>query len=282
MSKISILSILNEDKQHLDDEIVDYNQINLQKEFYKLNGELFDDKIGDVKLEWNNRKTAHGFVRASINRITKEVNIKMLSISRFYEIPYKFFKDVLAHELIHVYLLQKGINADHGKEFIAEMNRINNMGLGYNVTITADASKFGISQGAIKKMELVFVIMKMSNKLALAVMNYKTYKNEAKNISKIFNNLIKSGKYKEVNAEFYISNSSLLQKEKVQRSFRSTISYRLITDEEFNTLKSNAKYLASFTCDNMGCMWDGPDEPNEWIPTIKVKKSFDLFNPRFI
>ena len=272
---MKLMSILNEIREHTDDEIVDFNEIDLQQEYSKLNKLLFNNKLQPVTMLWNTRKVAHGVVKATKNRISGEIKIVSLSMSQFLKIPYKFFKDVLAHEMIHVYWLQNGrFKEQHGPLFQQEMQRINSLDYGFNVTVRGDSSNFELSQEVIKQgLELVFTIIstdKQREKM-LSVMTYQTYKKEAKLIGNLYQNLSKSGKYQQVHGEFFKSTNPILQKHKIQRSFGRSISYSNIDEQKYEQLKKDATFLSEFNLTDKSTQpdWNGSDLPDEPIQKQK-------------
>jgi hypothetical protein len=264
----SLDSLMNEAKEHTDEEIVDFNEINLQNEYDKLNSLLFKGNLQPVTMLWNKRKGAHGVVKGTRNRKTGKITLTSLSMSQFLKVPYKFFKDVLAHEMVHVFWMQQDVNAKHGPLFVQEMNRINSMGLGFNVSVRSDSSetsKFEMSQDAIKQgMELVCLLMKTDKeKNILSVMKYNAYKKEAYKIIDIYNFLVnKKPKYRFAEGEFFLSTNPKLQARQIQRSFRS-VSYTIIDDALTNELKQNAKFLCKFEINTHDePKVEGPDQPN--------------------
>jgi hypothetical protein len=270
-------SLIGEAKEHTDDEIVDFNEINLQHEYNKLNDLLFDGNLEPVPMLWNNRKRAHGVVKATRYKSTGKIIIHSLSMSKFLNVPYRFFKDVLAHEMIHVFWLQQHINAKHGPLFIKQMNRINSMGLGFNVSVRSDSdetSKFELSPHAIKKgMELVFSLVQTDrDENMLSVMKYDTYKSEAYKIGSIYRFLIvKQPKYKTAMGEFYLSTNPKLQMQKIQRSFGSSgVSYVRLNKDVAEELKKDAKFLSKFEVINGEVDWTGPDQPNPPKPDNRL------------
>jgi hypothetical protein len=269
-----IRHIIKEAKEHTNDEIVDFNEIDLQHEFNKLNELLFAGELYPIEMKWNKRRSAHGLVKASKNKRTNIITIASLEISQFLAITYKHFKDVLAHEMIHVYWLQKHVNAGHDHRFIREMNRINDMGLGFHVTLTADSSQFELSQGTKqKKKELTFLIIKVAGESGsrLAVMGYNLYKSSGYRVSEIYEHLTQKGKYTEVHCQFYISDNPELQRHRVQKSL-SNLSYANITDEEADKFTADTKWLAGFVARSGDVKWDGDDFPN------RQEKKPDWFN----
>ena len=264
---------LSEVREHTNEEIVDFNEIDLQHEYNKLNDLLFDGKLQPVTMLWNKRKGAHGVVKGSRNRATGKITLKSLSMSQFLKVPYKFFKDVLAHEMIHVFWMQQDVNAKHGPLFVQQMNRINSMGLGFNVSVRSDSSetsKFEMSADVVKQgIELVFSIIETDKeKNMFSVMKYDAYKEQGYRIANIYNFLVnKKPKYRFATGEFFLSTNPKLQASKIQRSFGS-ISYTIIDDTIANDLKKDAKFLSKFEVDKSlhGPDWSGPDQPNSAPP----------------
>lgn len=128
-------SIINREQ-----EIDDFKTINLQQEFDKLNRLLFDNKCEKIPLGFKSHKTRIGWVTLSlIRRNGKVVEVpNTLYISNTFKITYGTLMDTLAHEMIHVYLMQQGVReADHhGTAFMEMAKRINNKNLGIKVTAT--------------------------------------------------------------------------------------------------------------------------------------------------
>jgi hypothetical protein len=262
---------LYEAKEHTDDEIVDFNEIDLQHEYNKLNSLLFKGNLQPVTMLWNKRKGAHGVVKGTRNRSTGKITLTSLSMSQFLKVPYKFFKDVLAHEMVHVFWMQQDVNAKHGPLFVREMNRINSMGLGFNVSVRSDSSetsKFEMSQDVVRQgMELVCLLMNTDKeKNMLSVMKYDAYKKEAHRIIDIYDYLVNTKpKYRFVEGEFFLSTNPKLQARKIQRSFGS-VSYTLVDESLIDELKQNAKFLCKFVINNDGPQVEGPDQPNPAPP----------------
>lgn len=235
---MKLYDLIVENKEYSDDEIIDFNEIDIYHEYDKLNKLLFNGKLLKVSILLNNKKNTHGSVKATRNRLTDVITVHSLSMSKFLNVPYKFFKTILAHEMIHVYLLQQNINAGHDWRFIKEMDRINNMGLGFNITVTTDSSMLDNFEVSNKKnITFIYCIITVNgNKNYIAVMKENTYFDQGSQISKIFNQTVRSGKYKEVVLNFYKSDEPYLQKFKIQRSFMRSIGYEDITDERIDSL----------------------------------------------
>lgn len=246
-----LLGVLLERKQHTDDEIVDFNEIDLREEFDKLNALLFDNKVQPVHLKWDNRKSSHGHVKATRERGTNEFQVQYLSMSQFLSVPYKIFKSTLAHEMIHVYLFQKGINDGHGYKFKSEMMRINHLNLGFNVQVRS-SGEFEIASHIKNKREnankhFVVVVGEVDLKKNLvAVMSPEVFQKEGEKIKNLYERLVKAGKIRHVKFEFYKSKNIELFNYRQQRSFDSRFKYAFSTEEFINTLKSEGEFITSF------------------------------------
>lgn len=276
ITEAQLYKLIREAREHTNDEIVDFNEISLQHEFDKLNELLFSNELYPIEMEWNKRKAAHGVVKAQKDRRTGQITIKSLGISKFLAITYKHFKDVLAHEMIHVYWLQKHVNAGHDYRFLQQMERINNMGLGFNVTVTADSSQFELSNDVkAKQKELVVFINQVDNEKdkRVSVFGYKLFKDDGETVSRIYNNLTKTGKYNLITGEFYLSTNPELQRHRIQRSFGSSISYENVEPSKAAAYSEGAKLLCKFTANKGELTWEGDDLPTPGGAPRKPKKS---------
>jgi hypothetical protein len=247
---------LMENEHYSDNDIIDFDDIDLAWEFNRLNKLLFDGKCKEVPLELSMRRMAHGHVSATINRLTGQITIKKLAISKFYNIPYKLFKDTFAHEMIHVYLLQQNINDNHGTYFHREMNRINGMGLGFNISVTSDAGNLDPSS-SVRGRDVVFLIFKENSGSNISVMLPNSYYRHGNTIGNIFSYAVRKGRYKEFMAEFYMSNSPLLRKFTIQRSFNTGIAHNPISNETLEKILENSNKISELYTDGKEIIWDG-------------------------
>lgn len=245
---LEMARMLAEAKQHTDDEIVDFDEIDLQGEFDKLNGLLFGGKLQPVQMIWNTRRSAHGTVKAQRDRRTGKITIKSLAISKFLDVPYKVFKDTLAHEMIHVCLLQQGINDGHGFRFKSEMSRINSMGLGFNVSVTLDSSSFELSKHAqVKAKELVFFLIDNNQRKNMVVVTTPNiYQREGSEVEALYGRLVKAGKYRWVKGEIFKSSDPNLMKYSQNRTFKTKVSFLEVDQSVADQLKANAEKIGSF------------------------------------
>jgi len=264
---MKLYDLLFEAKEYTDTDIIDFNEIDIYHEYDKLNKLLFNDELPRVRIILNNAKNTHGSVSATRNRLTNIVTIQSLTMSKFLNVPYKFFKDVLAHEMIHVYWFHKNVNANHDYRFVREMNRINGMGLGFNITIKTDSSMLDDFQVSSRKnVTLIFCIITLNgtdNKIL--VTKEKIYFEQGRQISKIFDQTVRKGKFKEVSLNFYKSDAPYLQKLIIQRTFMKSLRYENIPDERVDDLIGKSiKISECFISPDRGPQWSGEAPNNIW------------------
>lgn len=252
--------IIAEAYEHTDDEIVTFDKIDMGYEFDKLNQTLFGGSLQRVPLSWSNRKGNHGHVSYRTTSDKTVLTINGLFLSKFFKIPYKMFKDTLAHEMIHVKNLQDDIrtnkrhykNQAHGYDFNSEMNRINSLGLGFNISVRGEES-FDVSDD-IKGRNVYVALIKLNGATKsgdfIAVMVPKAFSERKTTIERIFNNLIIAGKYKSVDIEYYSTNNAFFLKYPVQRSFNRSIGYAIITPDEIEKVKSLATFIEKVNLGN--------------------------------
>lgn len=114
--------------------------VDLVEEYQRLNRVLYDGKLGMYPMRWNNRKRAGAMVLFNRVRNGDKFEIKIVGIefSKFAAFTINVLRNRMAHEMIHVYWLEKGLSYGHDGHFKSEMRRINNLPLGLNVTLTGE------------------------------------------------------------------------------------------------------------------------------------------------
>ena len=78
----------------------------------------------------------------------------VLSVSDNYDYTENQLRDVIVHEMIHMYLMHFGIDkkCSHGKAFKNMMNDLNTR-YGLNIRVTSDASNYKVREGKSKFMQ---------------------------------------------------------------------------------------------------------------------------------
>jgi hypothetical protein len=257
-----------------DNEKIDLNKINLYSEYNKYNSKLFNNEAPEIPLVWSNRKGALGHVKFMRNRKTNEIKIIKLAITTFYDLTYSTFKNTLVHEMIHAYLLGKGIidgwgrfsEDPHGRYFHQLAEKFNSMGLGFNIT-KDNTEKLDLSTKTIQNTkEVIAVIINIDGRPNLALTSEKIYsdKNEIDAISRLYQNIINRGKYRNVDITFVRSNNpELIRLAPTLRKFSGGgIRYSPIEPDMQDKIINNGNVLKTInlsrtlTEDNIGNEWE--------------------------
>jgi hypothetical protein len=265
---------LNE-TEYNDDDIVDLNKINLQSEYDKYNSLLFDNQAPKIPLVFSNRKGALGHVSYMRNRNTGEIKIQKLAITTFYALTYRTFKNTLVHEMIHAYLLGKGIMDSwgsrysldpHGMHFHQFADKFNSMGMGFNIT-KENTEQLELSQKTKDNAkEYVAVFINVDGRPNVTITSPKIYDNkeEVNGLKRLFQHLIDRGKYREVELTFVLSsNPDLIGVAPTVRKLAGSIRYAPTTQEYQKEVMDNGQVLDTFklkrggiTEDNVGNEWE--------------------------
>jgi hypothetical protein len=235
--KEEISGFLNE-KEYASEDIINPREINLQEEYDKLNKLLFSDSLSKVPLKWDTSKRRLGLVRSIHNRFTGERKVEYLSISNFYKLSYRQFRDTLAHEMVHVWQVLRGEQGNHQWSFLSEARRINGMNLGFNINVTngeeiavSDQSKVG-AQGKT----LMAIILHIDGTYYLNVTTPSTYQTESDKFFNTLENLVNRGRYRSVEVTVVESNDPELLKHRISRSYQKGFSYTPLGDNELTKL----------------------------------------------
>jgi hypothetical protein len=262
------------------DEIVDFKNIDLVYEYEKLNDLLFNGELpkkgGPIRIEfaWSKRKSAHGTTQSWVEKATGKIVKIVITVSKFFDVKYSLFRDVLVHEMIHVYQAVNRVvepNGNHGPVFHREMKRINGMGLGFDVDIVVNVGKHElVISKDIKALDLVAVILNIDGETAVAVLTPNCYENDAKSLSDIFDYNTRKGKYKKVEAEIYKTKIPILRRFKVNKSIKNTLSWAKGLPEVPELIRNEGTLINRFVSDNGQSQWDNP-------PKEDILKSLGLF-----
>jgi hypothetical protein len=211
------------------DEILDFNEINLYDEYNKLNKLLFNGSLPEVPMKWSNRKRALGHVKFKHFKNTGKISNMELWISKFFSVTYQQFLNTLAHEMIHIYQLSKPnplsqMDGKHGSDFMKEAQRINNMGLGFNITKT-NGEDLALSQETKEKIQgkkLIVLLYNFDGDRVIAVTTPKIYERDNRILFDFIERLVNSGRYNKIEVDVILSNNPILHKSyRQQRSITS-------------------------------------------------------------
>lgn len=271
--------IMSEVYEHTDDEMVTFANIDLGYEFDKLNNMLFNGELTTVPLGLSSTKAKYGHVSYKYDRNTRlPIKINGLFITKFFKINYKKFKDILAHEMIHVKNLQDSMRNRtpiykgdaHGYNFIKELNRINSMGLGFNVT-DKEYDSHDVSDD-VKGGKMYAAIMTLEgsrNGTFIFTMTPNAY-SKRDDLYGLFSRLIKQGKYKRVEIEYFKVNSPYFLKFKKQQSFNS-LTYSKSTPEDLDKLDEVGEEVDFVTIGDTSSKKSEPSVFNKPEPSVFSK-----------
>jgi len=246
--------IMSEAYEHTDDEIVTFDNIDLQYEYNKLNNMLFNDELTTISMSWANTKGKHGSVKFRATNLggkARKVNsITGLFLSKYFKIPYKMFKDTLAHEMIHVKNLQDAMrnnrviytNEGHGSVFIREMNRINSMGLGFKISVTGEES-YDVADH-VKGREMYIGVVKLKGLKSgtfIVGMTPSAYA-QKEQMERIF-----SRNYSSVEIDYYKTNNPYFLKFSAQRNFNTNVGYKVASEADLQKAEELGEFLGSYT-----------------------------------
>jgi hypothetical protein len=227
--KEEVQSFLNE-REYRDDEIVNPKETNLQEEYHKLNKQLFNNELPVIVMQWSNRKGNLGHVKSMRNNFTGEQKIMYLAISSFHAMPYRVFKDTMAHEMIHIKQISDGERGSHGYSFYKEMNKINGMNLGFNITVRSE-EQLGISDTIKTNVKpLIGIILEIDGTYYISVTTPSVYNTDADFIFNLFEKLVQRGRFYNVEITVVETKNPELLKYPLKRTFRRGISYGKLSD----------------------------------------------------
>ncbi len=131
----------------------------LQEKFNHFNSLCFGGKLPQVSIRLSHARTFGGRLSYTVNRrifAVSRYSSLTISISTLHEFSESEYEDILIHEMIHLYILTKGIKdtSPHGEQFRSIMQHINDR-YGRHITVSKryDAS----SQDTRRRRHLVCV-----------------------------------------------------------------------------------------------------------------------------
>lgn len=226
--KEEIEEIIISEEEYNPDDIVDFNKIDLRKEFNRLNELLFNGEVPKVPLKWSKRKKALGHVRSRIDKRERKIYSVELWISTFFSVTYKTFLNTLAHEMIHVLINSRNpMNAydPHGRDFMEEANRINSMGFGFEITKT-NGENLKISKQTRERIggrRFVVLVLEINGTYSIAVTTPQVYNRDHHELFNMLQNIVNKGKYKDIEINVIESTNPELMKLPQARTLASRI-----------------------------------------------------------
>lgn len=102
----------------------------------------------------------------------RQVAAFSIRISNYYDVDETTFKSVLLHEMIHLYIVSRGIKdtSAHGKEFRRHMNRLN--ADGWKITVSARVTGVPVTKrGKTCRAKIVLAVITNDGRHVLSVVN---------------------------------------------------------------------------------------------------------------
>ncbi|MFA5366570.1 MAG: SprT-like domain-containing protein [Dehalococcoidia bacterium] len=267
---------INEYVEYRDDEFIDPKQIDLQHEYDRLNVQLFENKLPRVPMVWSTRKRALGHVKYKRNRVSEEILVEHLAMSNFYRMSYRIFKDVMAHEMIHVKLFsnkdQLRQGNPHGRYFLWEADRINSMGLGFKITpVNTDQMEVSDVTKQNNARILIAIILNLDGKYYIMTITPSMFANsvEMEYLNKFFDYMIKRGRYRNAEVTFVETQNAEVLQAPLKRSFARGISYIPLSDELLGKLLDD-KVIKTLQFGQGGVKQVAESGDSDWVEGIIV------------
>lgn len=222
------------------DELISKKNINLQVEYNALNKKLYNNKLPKIKLVWSMSKTEGGKVRGrGVKNDPSTWKVQSLEISLFIESSYEVFLGLLAHEMIHVYIMANGITeygGQHGMKFLAERARIQKL-VDFDIPIKDDITHRKLSK-SVKAQKVGVALFKNQQAIQIYTVN------SILDVIKIYQGFPDEWKQK-YDIEFIYSEDRELAKYPIKHGYKRgrKISTYPIEKDFFDRLKKEGKYI---------------------------------------
>lgn len=221
-------------------------RFDLKREFDILNRKLFKNQLTPVKLGWSRSKNVLGAVRVLTQRSDygkkDYYKIKDLKITTVYEFTREQFLATLAHEMIHVYMLQNDMvhsGADyHGYEFehlVKEKEKI----LGFKINRTESPSELELTNTKPLSKEVLVAILHMNNNKDF-ILIFKSLNDRE---FQILHKRIKIGYRNLQSVEYYESRSPELRKYTLKRKMTRNLSSEYADRSIIDSIKKYGKNI---------------------------------------
>ncbi len=150
------------------------NVRNLEAWFAEFNANYFGNELPTPVFSVGNSRTRLGSLSWETHRrlFSKTVSNYTMRISNYFNVTEFDFKNVLLHEMIHLYIVSKGIKdtSPHGMVFCKMMRKIN--AFGWKITVSERMnSRFEVADRYIQRTRLVMAVVTNDGKHLLSVVN---------------------------------------------------------------------------------------------------------------
>lgn len=206
------------------------HEFDLEAMFDDLNDKLFGGELKRIPLMWKTMRGSGGHLKST--RRTTVINGKKtvtdtpdyIAISDFYKKDEKQILDTLAHEMLHLWIVQNNIQDDsyHGLRFKEKMREINKLGI-VTIDLKDDVTDLDVSDDKpLTKPVIAFVQEDHTlNRKLLSLIAASEFTPEAK--EKIMDAIVGTSKYskRDFTIRFFECTDSVLRKYPVTRKFKN-------------------------------------------------------------
>jgi len=170
------------------DDIINLKTFDFTTLFNTINKECFNSSLSIIPIKFSTSKSYTAqFVRPRYPKYDG-TDKEYFVFSTLFEMTYKKLKNVLAHEMIHYYLyaIMDRDKSHHGYSFQNKMNSINNLNLGYIITLKDDEPSNVSEENLNKKLQKKkFITYKIKGQNGYSLINEITFiKDKANFLSK--------------------------------------------------------------------------------------------------
>ncbi len=163
------------------EETTDYVDINVRyiKDLYDdFNKKYFNNELGNYPIEIKPLKRVFGKVKT----FRSSDNVKLIQFSNLLKQNEDQIKGTVLHEMIHVYLFEKGIKHKHGRTFLNELEKLQKQ-TNFKIPISEYAEDYTVDYSKTKEREKIAVIT--HDLEGIMIFNKKLKRNFVENFEKI-------------------------------------------------------------------------------------------------
>lgn len=211
------------------------DEFNLDEMFDVLNKKLFDGELKKIPLVWKTMRGSGGHLKSHrIGKYGKETP-DYIAISDFYKKSEQQLLDTLAHEMVHLWIVQNEIRDDsyHGYRFVQKMKEINAKGI-VKIDLKDDVSDIEVAND--KELSKPVVVFYQEDhtlkKKLISLITKEAFTAEAK--EKIMDAIVSTSKYskRDFTVKFFESTDPDLRKFSVTRKFKNAHTMKYYTYTE--------------------------------------------------
>lgn len=219
---------------------IDIHSVDLQREYRKYAAELFDNDMPLIPIMIKPIKSG-AMVEATVNRLTGKLTLKHMILSSKYKFTEERLKNVLVHEMIHVWTIHNQLRdygGMHGVYFSRKMDEINARG-GYTITVHDVGA-----ESAIENKKGVYIFLaheKGSQKFLMSVLDEKAKDTLSEYLTKWYDYMTKDN-VRKYETYFLLSHDNELMTYPKSRMVK-TLKKFIIKDHYYAKLIANSQVL---------------------------------------